>query len=208
MPPVEVAAGTERTTAEAETRITDAALRCIGRWGIAKTTLEDVAREARCSRATVYRAFPGGKDALIDSVVAVELQRFFGSLANALAAADTLEDVLVVGMSHASRALSSHRALQYLLIHEPGVVLPRVTFHQMDVVLRTASAFAAPYLARWLDDDVALRAAEWAARITVSYTACPAEGIEMRDPEAVRRLVRTFVLPGIHALSATTAVTA
>ncbi|MBV9252708.1 MAG: helix-turn-helix transcriptional regulator, partial [Actinobacteria bacterium] len=49
-------------------RILDATLRCIGRWGVAKTTLEDVAREAGCSRATVYRAVPGGKDGLIEAV--------------------------------------------------------------------------------------------------------------------------------------------
>ena len=32
---------------------------CIARWGTAKTTLDDIAREAGCSRATIYRLFPG-----------------------------------------------------------------------------------------------------------------------------------------------------
>ena len=38
-----------------ELRLVDAVLRCISRWGVAKTTLDDVAREAGCSRATVAK---------------------------------------------------------------------------------------------------------------------------------------------------------
>ena len=37
----------------------DAALACVARVGVAKTTLDDVAKEAGCARATVYRCFPG-----------------------------------------------------------------------------------------------------------------------------------------------------
>jgi hypothetical protein len=46
----------------AEQRVVDALLACIARWGVSKTTVEDVAREAGISRATIYRLFPGGKD--------------------------------------------------------------------------------------------------------------------------------------------------
>ena len=49
-------------------RVLDATLTCIARVGVAKTTLDDVAREAGCSRATVYRYFPG-KQPLLDAVV-------------------------------------------------------------------------------------------------------------------------------------------
>lgn len=45
--------------------VVDAALACIGRWGLAKTTLDDIAREAGISRATVYRRVPGGKAGLV-----------------------------------------------------------------------------------------------------------------------------------------------
>ena len=39
--------------------VLDAAVTCIARVGSQKTTLDDVARTAGCSRATVYRFFPG-----------------------------------------------------------------------------------------------------------------------------------------------------
>ena len=40
-------------------RLLDATVACIARVGVSKTTLDDVAREAGCSRATLYRYFPG-----------------------------------------------------------------------------------------------------------------------------------------------------
>ena len=45
---------------------------CIERWGLAKTSLEDVATEAGLSRATLYRWFAGGRDQLITETVAWE----------------------------------------------------------------------------------------------------------------------------------------
>ena len=50
-------------------RILDATLTCLGRVGLTKTTLDDVAREAGCARATLYRYFPG-KQPLVNALVA------------------------------------------------------------------------------------------------------------------------------------------
>src|SRR5690242_17733681 len=80
-----------------ETRILDAALRCFGRWGVAKTTFDDIAREAGYSRATVYRFFPGGKESLLDAVVELETARAFEIIGACLEAAPDLEDLLVGG---------------------------------------------------------------------------------------------------------------
>src|SRR5438067_4923850 len=116
----------EERLASQEQRIVDATLRCIARWGVAKTTLDDVAREASCSRATIYRLFPGGKDALLGAVTRTELDRFFTGLAQRFDEARDLEELLVGGTVYASRALASHEALQFVLAHEPEVVLPKV----------------------------------------------------------------------------------
>ena len=53
-------------------RVLDAALVCVARVGLGKTTLDDVAREAGCARATVYRCFPG-KQALFTAVLEREV---------------------------------------------------------------------------------------------------------------------------------------
>jgi AcrR family transcriptional regulator len=189
-------AGTDRVETQ-EQRVIDAALRCIGRWGIAKTTLDDVAREASCSRATIYRLFPGGKEALLEATAALELHRFFTGLGRRLDDAAGLEDMLVGGIVFAARSLAGHQALQFVLAYEPEVILPRVAFHHADRVLAVVTEFTAPYLARYVAPEEASRAAEWLARIVLSYTLSPAEGVDVCDEESVRRLVRSFVLPGL-----------
>ena len=182
-----------------EQRVSDAVLRCIARWGVAKTTLDDIAREAGLSRATVYRLFPGGKDALLEAVATSEVQRFFRAVSARLDEADSLEELLVAGISEAGQHLLGHAALQYLMVHEPEAVLPRIAFGAMDAVLLAVSEFAAPYLARYLPAEDAPRTAEWVARIVISYVSCPADGVDLADEQSVRRLVRSFVLPGLRS---------
>ena len=181
-------------------RLVDGALRCLARQGIAKTTVDDIAREARLSRATAYRTFPRGKEDILGAVVETEVARLFSSLAVAMGEAGDLEDLLVAGMVEAARQLQSHAALSYLLRHEPGAILPYLTFAELDRVLLVAGDLAAPFFARWLEPEQATRAAEWAVRIVLAYCSDQAPATDLGDPGATRALVRAFVLPGILAL--------
>ena len=70
-------------------RLLQATYDCVARWGLAKTTVEDAAREAGVSRATVYRYFPGGRDELLSAVVGWEFSRFFLRLYEEVSDADT-----------------------------------------------------------------------------------------------------------------------
>ncbi len=179
-------------------RIVDATLRCVARWGLAKTTVDDVAREAGVSRATLYRLFPGGRDAVLDGVVSVECQRFFRRLDGIVAGAGSLEDLLVTGIVEAATTLAGHAPLQFLLAHEPEAILPHLAFQRMDSPLRAVAATAGPYLEPWLGDpEAAARGAEWIARILFSYLAAPSAGIDVTDADSVRHLVTTYILPGL-----------
>jgi len=186
-------------------RIVDATLSCLANQGLAKTTLDDIAGWAGLSRATVYRAFPGGRESIMAAVVDTEVARLFSDVAVAMGEARDLEEVLVAGIVETARRVCAHRAIGYLLEHEPGVLLPHMCFDRMNRVLAVASSFAAPFLARWLEPDQAARAAEWAARITFSYLSREPTGIDPTDREDVARLVSRFVLPGVLALRAPTA---
>lgn len=181
-------------------RLVDGALRCLARQGIAKTTVDDIAREAGLSRATAYRAFPRGKEDILGAVVETEVARLFSSLAVAMGEAGDLEDLLVAGMVEAARQLRSHAALTYLLRYEPGAILPYLTFAELDHVLLAAGDLAAPFFARWLEPDQATRAAEWAVRIVLTYCSDESPGTDLTDTAATRALVRAFILPGILAL--------
>jgi len=181
-------------------RLVDGALQCLARQGIAKTTVDDIARAAGLSRATAYRTFPRGKDGILAAVVETELARLFSSLAVAMGEAGDLEDVLVAGMVESARWLQGHGALSYLVEHEPGAVLPYLTFAGFDQVMLVASDLGAPFFARWLEPEQASRAAEWAVRIVMAYCSDPSPYADLTDPADTRALVRAFVLPGILAL--------
>jgi AcrR family transcriptional regulator len=184
----------------ADTKVVDAALACFGRWGTTKTTLDDIAREAGCSRATVYRLFPGGKDVVIDAVAGRELTRFFTDLAAELElASGDLESLLVTGIAFTTRSIRAHEPLQFVLAHEPEVILPLVAFDRCDRVLDSAAAFCAPWLAPHLGAEWAARAGEWLTRMVLSYTLVPSDGFDLAREDDARRFVHCFVLPGLTA---------
>ena len=71
---------TEETGADqARLRIHAAAIECVERWGIEKTTLNDIARLAGCSRQTVYNYFPG-KAAVLESALEEAGRKFMERL--------------------------------------------------------------------------------------------------------------------------------
>ena len=152
-------------------RIVDATLACIASQGLSKTILDDIAEAAGLSRATVYRAFPGGRDAIFAAAVETELARLFSHLAVCTwGRPATSKRCWWSGSSRRpGRGSWRNRAIGYLLEHEPGVLLLPHVLRPDEARLAVASSFAAPFLARWLEPDQAARAAEWAVRITFSY---------------------------------------
>lgn len=179
-----------------EGRIVEAMLDCISRWGVAKTTADDIARAAGVSRATLYRAFPGGKDVAFEALVRHEVHAFFAQIAARLDAADTLDDLVVTGVLEAARGLAAHPALGFVLQHEPSLVLPRFAFHRLDPALRIATSFTAPHLRRFQpDDETATTNAEWLVRLFLSFAMNPAPWFDLTDEASVRHVVTTYVLP-------------
>jgi AcrR family transcriptional regulator len=74
--------------------ILQAALSCFGEYGVAKTTMEDIAQRANVSRITVHRHFRT-RDALIQEDLAEKLRRFTARARKELEACDTLQDRIV-----------------------------------------------------------------------------------------------------------------
>jgi AcrR family transcriptional regulator len=218
--------------ADSRTRVIDAALRCVARFGVSKTTVDDIARESRLSRATLYRLFPGGREEIVFSMVERELSGFFAEMARRLDGVETLEYQLVVAMVTAAEAIVTHEALGFVMAYEPELLLPHVSFSEFDGLLSVASSFLAPYLLRLLEAEDARRVGEWITRLVISHVVCPPGALQdawsaprsnssrgsgasrfaVRPeplPEArARWLVATFVMPGIRALVSQSASTA
>ena len=100
--------------------------------------------------------------------------------------------------STAARLLCGHAALQYLLAHEPEVVLPLVAFTRMDRRLRGRPRLLRP-LPRAATSAPTRRPGPpsgWPG--SPSPTRCARRTlVDLSDEDSVRRLVRAYVLPGL-----------
>jgi AcrR family transcriptional regulator len=167
--------------------------------GLGHTTVEEVARSAGLSRATVYRHFPGGRDQLIREAITWEVGQFLDRLAAATAAAPDLATRLERGLRFGHRAIEEHRALQHVLETEPGAVLPQLRDVSPLVLAVLRESFAAVLGAEELRAGVTVdEAADYLARLFMSYVITGGHW-DLDDPGAVTRLVRSQFLAGILA---------
>jgi AcrR family transcriptional regulator len=186
------------TTPEVTAKVVDGALRAIARFGLSKLTVDDVAREAGISRATLYRYFPG-RGAVLAAVIQAETDRLQQGLDDALADVTTLADALAAVAGFGSRAFVDHAALQTLLATEPGAVLPHLCFSGADNLLTVAADRIGPHLCRFMGPLQARRTGEWLARIVLSYGLAPPP--EPADG-AVLSVVREYVIPAAEERAA------
>jgi AcrR family transcriptional regulator len=182
-------------------RLLQATFACVARYGIAKTTVEDVAREAGVSRATVYRQFPGGKDQLIGDTVRWETARFFAELAVAIEHSSDFESTLEDAIVFARAALAQHAVFQKVLETEPDLLLP-----QMSVDDRLVRSLVAQFLKAHLEPEADRLAqgltvdqvADHVSRLLLSFFNA-AGSWDLTDRDQVRELVRTQLLAGVFA---------
>jgi AcrR family transcriptional regulator len=187
----------DRRVPTVERRILEATLSCIADGGLARLTVDDVARAAGCGRATVYRVFPGGKEQVVLAAANVEVERFFRQVGADLDAADDLTEVLVVALTGTARFVQSSAPLRHLLETEPAVILAHVAFDKNPVVFGAAQLLLGTRLQRFLPPEQVGPASEWMARLALSHLALPNPSVDLTDADAARRLVATFVVPGL-----------
>jgi AcrR family transcriptional regulator len=178
---------------DAEEQVLDAAGRCFARQGIRATSLSDIAREAGCSRPTVYRYFDG-RDAVRAAFVRREARRIGAGLRERIdlsAPPATWVTDAVLGALHDVRSDAVLSA--WFRADDVGSTLSLATRPEMlselaHVLVAPATDSAAP-----TDDPSAARAddlAEWVVRVILSFLSSPAA-----DEATERRLVERFLTP-------------
>jgi AcrR family transcriptional regulator len=168
--------------------------------GIRKTTMEDIAREARAGKATLYRYF-ANKDAVIDALLDREADRLDRRLREAAASAPTagarIEAAFVSGVDF----FVTHPVLTRGRDEEPGLLLPRITADGGPLVVRGLDLFT-----QLIDEGVAsgeLRdvrpraAAEVVMRLILSYFSFPPMEVRVDDPDEARWLAHALVAGGL-----------
>jgi len=180
-------------------RLLGAAMACVERWGLAKTSIEDVANEAGLSRATVYRHFPGGREQLISEMVTWEVANFFTRIEAVVAAAPDLTTKLVDGLVFGHAAIHEHRLLQRVLSSEPEALLEELSSSSL-LVLGVVRSYVLELLrGETLQVGVdPTMAADYLARLYLSYLGSHGQW-NLVDRTEVARLVHTQFVAGILA---------
>lgn len=179
----------------ARDRLLAAAEICFNRFGVEKTTLEDIAGEAGVSRATVYRHFDGGRDEVILGVVLRDARQFLSSLALKVENEPTITDAIVRGVLET--VASARKNPRLTLFFAPETAGHTTTLAGRSTALfDLAAEFLGPTFERARDDG-RLRpgvevpeATEFVVRMVLSLLAVP--GARRKTAAAQRDFVRVY----------------
>jgi AcrR family transcriptional regulator len=178
-------------------RLFEAALALVQEEGLDGLTVDDVAKAAGVSRATVYRHLPGGRAQLIGETVAWEVGRFLDRATVAADAAEGLDGRLEAFLVTSRHAVDEHEVLQRVLEHDREEVLPSLG-EVLPIVVGVLRAWLVPQLAaeRLRPGQTVDGAADYLARMLVSFLGSPG-GWDLDDPAERARLVHTELLAGV-----------
>jgi AcrR family transcriptional regulator len=95
-------------------RLMDAAISCVQRWGIEKTGLNDIAREAGCARQTVYNYYKN-RDAVIFAALMDSGAHFSIDLIRHINRFEKTDDRIIEAMIYTLKHLPKEPSLQLLM---------------------------------------------------------------------------------------------
>lgn len=170
--------------------------------GIRKTTMEDIAREARAGKATLYRHFRN-KDAVIDALLERESERFVRALERGArghgSVAGEVEGAFLAGV----RFFVEHPVLTKGRDEEPGILLPRITANRGPLVQMTLELFTGLIEAGVTSAELRTvdprEAAEVIVRLILSYFSFPPMYVRVDDPTAAADFAHHLVAGGLRA---------
>jgi AcrR family transcriptional regulator len=187
------------STREAREQLIDAAEACFQRFGVSKTTVEDVAAAAEVSRATVYRYFED-RDELILGVVLREAERFLNRIGARVDQAPSVAEGLVDFVAYTLRAVRADPNLALLFAPEMAGLTTSLA-GASTALFTMVTDFLRPYLES-ADEAGMLRsgidlddAAEWTLRTILSLLTVG--GPRQRTERQTKDLLRSFLLPGL-----------
>jgi AcrR family transcriptional regulator len=169
----------------ASDRILDAAAELFVRQGLGPTSMADVAREAGCSRATVYRYFDS-RQALRTAFVHRETRRVAAEVATEIAPIeDPAERAVEAIVRSVSKVRSQPTLWAWFTSDNFGITLDVIA--ASEVIAGVATGFFGH-----IKDPVA---AEWMLRAVVSLALLPGA-----DEESERAMLRRFVTPAVSLI--------
>lgn len=181
-----------------EGKILDAGRRCIIQFGFGKMSMNDVARFAGLSRASVYKYFPD-RQALVEQVLLLAFTEVSKDLDEAMSTGETFGDrvanAAICGLQWALAAeaveiVTQEREAQ-IFTTDSGAVLAAL----MPVFTRhAAAAQERGEVRQGLRSD---QVAEWVCRLILSLASTPAVTFDRENPAELTKFVKAHLVAGL-----------
>ena len=192
---------TRAANGDARSEILRAGERCIQRYGIRKTTMDDIAREARMSRPSVYRYFADREELLL-ALLSEHSRALTEHARRFIAQYPSVEDGLVEGLLYIADHGRRHEFARFLVSMDDSEFGQRVA--STDAFATLAGEFWDPFL------DAAEARGElrpgldrhdvhvWLGQVGLVLMGL-LEREPQSDPAKFRDLLRSFVVPAFAA---------
>lgn len=182
-------------------RILDAAYREVAAGRYRQFTVGALTTTSGVSRATIYRAFAGGRAAIVDALRDRELGSLYAAVAQAMAAEDALQESVLAGLSTLWLHASMNEAIQGFARTEPELLRRSLRFDAGAQTYLAASNAARPLLARWVGPATAGRIAEYLCRVVVAYVLIPAPYVDPASPTSVATFYSRHIYPAVSRMA-------
>ena len=181
---------------ETQQKILDAAIACVKQWGIEKTSLNDIAKQAGVTRPTVYSYFPNRNDVIRTAL-----------LQSGYSFAKRLKDHLQLFSNSADRLLESVIFSLEELPKEPYLALLSESKADISGYINQDALSDSEGQAICLDlfvmifadskisDDDLIEVMEFTVRLALSLLMMP--GPIKRDSQQLRRFLQNRLLPAV-----------
>lgn len=182
----------------ARDRLLDAAEECFRQFGIAKTTVEDIAKQARVSRATIYRYF-AGRDAVVSGVILRETERYLERVRPRVESQDDLGGVILEFVEVTLRAAVRDETVGLLFTSDDGLNSVGIIEGTSIALFELVSEFLRPMFESRSDEHhpglSVEDASEWILRAILSLLTV--KGPKRRSGDGLDTYLRRFLLPAI-----------
>ncbi len=179
-------------------RILEAARGELLEHGLRRTSLDEIARAAEVSRATLFRRFPN-RDALVFALAAREARAAIARVDAQVAEIDDAEEFLVAGALGVIREITGNGLLQRLLVTDSEQILPLLTSRSAPI-LEIGREYIVGHLRRFRDDGALLDGdlevmGELLARQVLSFSVNRDSLLPLDDEKKFAEVVRTTIAP-------------
>ena len=180
-------------------RLLDAAEGCLEQFGPQKTSMEDVARAAGMSRATVYRYFEN-RDALLLGVASRQAATLATEAIKFLAQFNTISDWLVEGCLFTLREIPKRPVFASLTTSLDAGAASKIMLGSSGMIQIGVNVlrpmFANAKQQGLLRDDVDIdMLIEWLLRVLWTYLNAPSQ--VATDEDSMRRLFHMLLIPAV-----------